>query len=177
MSDTTALDRFLEDAGPRALVMARIATSDPDEAMDIVQDAMYNLVERYADRPEAEWSPLFFRILQSRIRDWYRRRKVRNRWRTWLGGAGDEADPIQELPDRRGDTPETHLTQSEQGRAIQAALATLPLRQQQVFMLRAWEGLDVAQTAAAMGCGEGSVKTHYFRALRALRKRLGEVWP
>ncbi len=152
-----------------------------DEALDVVQDAMTKLVTNYGDREPAAWAPLFHTILQSRIRDWMRREKVRSKVRGWLGGNRDDdpdpEDPIQQVADPHGLAPDQELIRRQQGVALKAALAQLPYRQQQVFMLRAWEGLNTAETARAVGCSEGSVKTHYFRAVRALRERLGDQWP
>jgi RNA polymerase sigma-70 factor (ECF subfamily) len=122
---------------------------------------------------------LFYCILQSRIKDWYRRNLVRNRLRSWLGSADaaeDEEDAMQLVADPAGRTPEEIVMVNSSMAALDIALRALPLRQQQVFLLRAWEGLDVRQTAAAMKCAEGSVKTHYSRALKALRAKLGEHW-
>ncbi len=137
---------------------------------------MTSLVERYGARPPAEWPPLFHRILQNRIRDWARRRALRERLRAWLGRTddADAPDPIAQLPDPDGRNPADSAAQAAAGRRLDAALRALPLRQQQAFLLRAWEGLDVAETAAAMCCSQGSVKTHYFRAIQALRARLGD---
>jgi RNA polymerase sigma-70 factor, ECF subfamily len=139
---------------------------------------MTALVERYGARPPAEWAPLFHRILQNRIRDWARRRAVRDRLRAWLGRSddADAPDPIAELADPDGRDPSDAAAQAAAGRSLEAALRALPLRQQQAFLLRAWEGLDVAETAAAMRCSQGSVKTHYFRAIQGLRERLGDEW-
>lgn len=172
------LDRFLASVERRAYRTALIATRNAEEAFDIVQDAMLKLVEKYGDRPEAELAPLFHCILQSRIRDWYRRGKVRNRLRSWLGGNDpeDSEDPLQLVPDPAGRSPEELVTTAGSISALEVALHELPLRQQQAFLLRAWEGLDVRQTAQAMRCAEGSVKTHYSRALAALRSKLGEHW-
>lgn len=174
----SALDEFFASVERRALRMAEIATRDRDEALDVVQDAMIGLVKSYADRPAEEWPPLFHRILQSRIRDWGRRASIRARFRAWLGRDDDEdaGDPIAELADPAARGPAERVIDGAAGRAIEAAIGELPLRQQQAFLLRAWEGLDVAATAAAMSCSEGSVKTHYFRAVRALRAKLGEEW-
>lgn len=168
-----ALDRFLAGIERRAFLIARMATGNADEAMDIVQDAMLQLVRHYAGRREDEWAPLFHRILQRRIYDWYRRMRVRNRWHYWFSRdeAADrdmlenQADPAAVDPAEATDTDRT-LT------ALDAAIAQLPLRQQQAFLLRAWEGFNTEQTAAAMGCSQGSVKTHYSRAVHALRERL-----
>lgn len=171
------LERFLAGVERRAYRMARIATRNSDDALDIVQDAMLKLVEKYADRGEAELGPLFHCILQSRIRDWYRRSSVRNRLRSWLGSDDEsEEDPLQLIADPAGRSPDEILAARGGIEALEEALTSLPLRQQQAFLLRAWEGLDVKDTARAMKCAEGSVKTHYSRALAALRVKLGEHW-
>lgn len=180
LQDSRALDRFLASIERRAFRMAQIATGHEEEAHDLVQESMLKLVERYATRDEAEWGPLFHRILQSKIRDWYRRTKVRNRWRLWLGRDedGEQADdPLESIADVSTPSAEHQLKTKQAAAALDEALRVLPLRQQQAFLLRAWEELDVAQTAAAMGCSEGSVKTHYFRAVQTLRKLLGSHWP
>ena len=181
LDQSQALGRFLAGIERRAYRMAQIATGDPDEALDLVQDAMLKLAERYATRPEEEWTPLFYRILQTRILDWHRRMKVRNRLRAWFGsGSGEEdekEDPLENIPDVHSPDPAKQVTIKRAAQALDQALQELPLRQQQAFLLRAWEELDVAQTAQAMGCSEGTVKTHYSRAVHTLRKRLGEHWP
>lgn len=158
--------------------MARFATTDDDEALDLVQDAMLGFVRRYAGKREEEWSPLFYRTLQSRIIDWHRRTTVRNRLRGWFGGGGDDPDdgpdPLERVADPHAPDPARQLANKELGGAIEHALRKLPLRQRQAFLLRSWEGLDVAQTAVAMGCTDGSVKTHYSRAVHTLRHLLKE---
>lgn len=170
-----ALDRFLASVERRAFVMARLATGNADDAHDIVQDAMLTLVRSYASRGEQEWGPLFHTILQSRIADWHRRSKVRNRLRVWFGKRDeDDDDPLQNIADGRSADPPTQLKDKQAMAALESAIGKLPLRQQQAFMLRVWEGLDVAQTACAMSCSEGSVKTHYSRAVHTLRERLKE---
>ena len=172
-----ALERFLSSVEKRALRIAQIATSNSDDAFDIVQDAMFKLVEKYPRKREDEWHALFHRILQSRIRDWYRRNTVRNRFRSWLGSSSDEdEDPFQNEMDEAGRSPEQELQTGLSMEALEQALQNLPLRQQQAFMLRAWEGMDVRQTASAMACAQGSVKTHYSRAIHSLRISLGEHW-
>jgi len=173
-----ALERFLASSERRALRMAELATGNREEALDIVQEAMLALARHYAGHDPAEWGPLFHRILQHRIRDWYRRNRVRYRWLAWLTTDDDnDEDPLAALPDPQAPRPEDRLGQERAGEAIEAALRGLPWRQQQAFLLRAWEGLDVRATAAAMGCSEGSVKTHYSRAVHALRALLGDHWP
>lgn len=178
----TALNRFLADVERRALRLAELALGNGEDALDAVQDAMIGLVEHYADRPEPEWRPLFHTILQSRIRDRQRRQSVKNRIIQWLGGGrqGEEdegPDLLEQLADPAGVEPGRWLDSGAAGQAIVASLSRLPLRQQQCFLLRLWEGLDVAETARAMGCSEGSVKTHLSRALAALRDQLKEYAP
>jgi RNA polymerase sigma-70 factor (ECF subfamily) len=174
------LDRFLQDVEKRAYRIAQIAVRDPDDALDIVQDAMLQLVRAYGARPADEWRPLFYRILQNRIQDCRRRRKSRSRviaW--WTGGTREDDDEMPDAIDQAvGDEPEPsrRLMNDEAMAALESALRELPERQQQAFLLRNFEGLDVAQTAAAMGCADGSVKTHYFRALQSLRAKLGQHW-
>jgi RNA polymerase sigma-70 factor (ECF subfamily) len=177
LEQNRALDKFLASVEKRAYRIARIATSNSEDAFDIVQDAMFKLVEKYAAKPEVEWQALFHRILQSRIRDWYRRNSVRNRFRSWLSSSlEDDEDPLQSVADEAGRSPEQLLQLGEGMQALEQALHNLPLRQQQAFLLRAWEGMDVRETAIAMACAQGSVKTHYSRAIHSLRETLGEHW-
>lgn len=159
--------------------MARFATSNSDEALDLVQDAMLDFVKRYTGRPEAEWYVLFYRILQSRITDWYRRASVRNRFRHWFAvDDNDEGeDPLNNIADPAAPDPAEMMVRRSVAEDLEKAVRRLPLRQRQAFLLRAWEGFDVAQTAAAMGCSEGSVKTHYSRAVHTLRTFLEEYRP
>ncbi|GLI39941.1 RNA polymerase sigma factor [Geobacter hydrogenophilus] len=180
LDSTEILNRFLAGIERRAFRMARLATSDDDEALDLVQDVMLSFVSRYAGKPEGEWAPLFYRTLQNRIVDWHRRTGVRNRFRAWFGGGGEgeeESDPLENLADNSSPDPLVSLQRSDLGEAIESAVRRLPLRQRQAFLLRAWEGLDTAQTAFVMGCSEGSVKTHYSRAIHTLRDFLKEYAP
>ena len=175
----TQLNRFLADVERRALRIAEIAVRDRDEALDLVQEAMIKLVRNYSDRPEDEWTPLFYRILKNGIRDWHRRQKVRNRVMVWFGRRGpadDEYDVVAEAPDPAGRSPVEELENREALEKLELAVHRLPARQREAFMLRTFEGLDVAGTAVAMGCSEGSVKTHYSRAVHTLRDQLGEHW-
>ncbi len=162
----------------RAFRIAEIATGNREDALDILQDAMYKLVQKYAARDPQEWGPLFQTILQSKINDWYRRNAVRNRFRVWFNFGDDDgdADPVQGLEDVNARQPEEKIHAEKSIDELEAALKKLPKRQFQAFVLRMWEGLDVAQTAQAMKCSEGSVKTHYSRAVHALREELGEHW-
>lgn len=172
------LNRFLADVERRALRIAEIGVHDRDEALDIVQNAMIKLVRKYADRPSDEWPPLFYRILQNGVRDWHRRQAVRNRVMVWFGRRDDEDyDVVASAPDPLGRAPEQELENEEAMGSLEAAIRALPARQREAFMLRTFEGLDVAGTAVAMGCSEGSVKTHYSRAIHSLRETLGEHGP
>ncbi len=178
MTASRALDQFLSSVEKRALKIAQLALRNDDDALDAVQDAMMKLVQAYAARPVEEWRPLFYRILANRIRDMQRRRTVRGRIMAWLPSRDDEDeefDPIAQAPSLDAG-PAKRLELDEAIGALELAVAALPPRQQQAFLLRNFEGLDVNETASAMGCSEGSVKTHYFRALENLRAKLGEVF-
>jgi len=174
------LNRFLADVERRALRIAEISVRDRDDALDLVQDAMIKLCRSYGERPSDEWTPLFYRILQNGVRDWHRRQAVRNRIMVWFGrGRSDEDDydVVAGAPDPIGRSPDEELTNNEAMDSLERAVADLPARQREAFMLRTFEGLDVAGTALAMGCSEGSVKTHYSRAIHTLRKKLEEHGP
>jgi RNA polymerase sigma-70 factor (ECF subfamily) len=171
-----ALDRFLAGIERRAFRIACIALRDRAEAEDAVQDAMIRLVRSYGRHPEDQWRPLFYRILKNRITDFQRRRKVRRAVMAWWPGQEPEGvspDPFESAVDQRG-RPDEVLEGEELLARIEEQLAALSSRQREAFLLRNFEGLDVAQTAVAMGCSEGSVKTHYFRAMQALDVALRE---
>ena len=172
---STNMEGFLRKVETRAFRIAVVSTRDADEALDIVQDAMISLTRHYADRSVDEWRPLFYRILKNRIRDWQRRRIVRGRVMSFFGGQeGEEYDPVAQAPGPASENPTVALEHSDAMAALEQALNELPPRQREAFMLRNFEGLDVAETAAAMGCSDGSVKTHYSRAVHRLRVKLGE---
>lgn len=159
--------------------MAETALGNRDDALDVVQDAMVRLCQRYARRDPEEWRPLFYRILQNGIRDHYRRSAVRNRFRSWLRPRGDvdatdsrPVDGLQTVADPVNTQPEVLLEREHALVRLQGVLRQLPQRQQQAFMLRVWEGMDVAATAAVMQCSQGSVKTHLSRALQRVRDQL-----
>lgn len=173
------LNRFFAEVERRALRIAEISVRDRDEALDLVQDSMIKLARKYVERPQAEWTPLFYRILQNGVRDWHRRQAVRNRVMVWFGRGNTEDgeyDVIAQAADPIGRSPDEELQNSEAMDDLEAAVGRLPARQREAFMLRTFEGLDVAGTAVAMGCSEGSVKTHYSRAVHSLREQLGEHW-
>lgn len=158
------------------------ATRDEHAALDIVQDAMMKLVEKYADKPGAELPMLFSRILQNTIHDHFRRQKVRSTWTTLLSAFGkgddkdDDFDPLETLQAKSDSNatadPARQFEQAQVVAIIEQAIAKLPARQREAFLLRYWEELDVAEAAAAMGCSEGSVKTHCSRAVHALAEML-----
>jgi RNA polymerase sigma-70 factor (ECF subfamily) len=154
---------------------------DEHAALDIVQDAMIKLAEKYGGHPAEEFPMLFQRILQNTIRDYYRRQKVRSAWSTLMSSLfpqqGDEEhDPLDVLQDEDNPSqpmaPDAHLEQSQVLAVIEETLKILPARQREAFLLRYWENLDTSETAAVMGCTEGSVKTHCSRATHALAAAL-----
>ncbi len=158
------------------------AVRDEHAALDIVQDAMLKLTEKYADRPAEELPRVFQRILQNTIHDHFRRAKVRSTWTVLLSALGakddkdDDFDPLETLAAKSDSNamanPAEQLEQRQIIGLIEEALAKLPGRQREAFLLRYWEEFDVAETAAAMGCSQGSVKTHSSRAVHALAAML-----
>ena len=175
------LSDFLASVERRAFKQCIYAVHEEQAALDIVQDSMMKLAEKYPQRPPAELPLLFQRILQNTIRDHFRRSKVRSTWTILLGNLGmggddDDADPLEtmEVDDTANipASPAAQLEQSQVMAAIEAAVKALPGRQREAFMLRYWEELDVSETAKVMGCSEGSVKTHCSRATHALAKVL-----
>ncbi len=168
------LDDFLSQVERRAYRTAILSTRKPADALDIVQDAMTQLVQHYRERPAEEWPLLFQRILQHRIMDWHRQQTRQKKWfwQTTANLDDDEEYEINFVVDEREQDPAELVARASDIDCVIQALEQLPLRQRQAFMLRAWEGFDVQETAASMGCSEGSVKTHYFRALQTLREHL-----
>jgi len=162
----------------RAFKQAVYAVRDGEAALDIVQDAMLRLAERYGGRPAEEFPLLFQRILQNAIRDWFRRQRVRSLWTTPLSALAsgsdeeDERDPLETLAPGAGSNcepePIAKLEETQVLEILEQEIARLPPRQREAFLLRYWEELDVAETAQVMGCSEGSVKTHCSRAAHAL---------
>jgi RNA polymerase sigma-70 factor, ECF subfamily len=174
------LSDFLAQVERRAFKQSVFAVHDDHTALDIVQDSMLRLTEKYSARPAAELPLLFQRILQNSIRDHFRRQKVRSTWTTLLSSFGigpdEEGDPLDtlEVDDTANvpTSPADRLEQSQVMAIIEDAVKGLPARQREAFLLRYWEELDVSETAKAMGCSEGSVKTHCSRATHALAKVL-----
>ena len=180
LQNSRELDQFLAQIEGRAFRMAQVALRNADDALDVVQDTMLKLARSYATRPSEEWRPLFFRILHNGIRDLQRRHTVRRRFTAWMPGPKQDPDEEAQNPlDNVADAAPTQTDMLMQGQAmrqLEQSLRGLPARQREAFMLRNFEGMDVAETAAAMGCTEGSVKTHYSRAVHSLREQLSEVW-
>ncbi len=175
------LSAFLRSVDKRAFKRAQFATQNPDAALDVVQDSMIRLADKYGDHDPAEWPMLFQRILTNAILDWHRRQKVRSAWMSNLSdfqgaGDGEEFDLLETLEietcSEQLEGADRQLERSQTLAMLDDAIQKLPDRQREAFLLRYWEGLDVAETAAAMGCSEGSVKTHCSRATHTLAKAL-----
>ena len=184
MATRQEISDFLASIERRAFKQAVYAVRENEAALDIVQDAMLKLSEKYADKPPAELPPLFQRILQNVIHDHFRRQKVRNLWTTLLSSLqpassdhdGGDSDPLETLlPGENNEMAENAANIVESGqivRIIEAEIQRLPNRQREAFIMRYWQDMDVAETAAAMGCSEGSVKTHCSRATHTLATAL-----
>ena len=180
LASRSELSAFLESVERRAFKQAVYAVREQEAALDIVQDAMLRLAEKYGHRPVDELPMLFHRIMQNAIRDWYRRQKVRSLWITLLsslgpGRDGEGDDPLEtfEAPDGSNpQAPGSELERSQVLEIIEQEISRLPERQREAFLMRYWEELDVAETARRMGCSEGSVKTHCSRAAHALASAL-----
>ncbi|MDJ0622534.1 MAG: RNA polymerase sigma factor [Desulfocapsaceae bacterium] len=171
------MDAFLQSVERQAYRIALVATRHHEDALDVVQEAMLRFVEKYSKKPREAWKPLFFRILYNQITTLQRRRTVQHKWFSWLLPGKDDTNPIEARPGSRTKEPEHATRVNTAYNALENALTDLSLRQQQAFLLRGWQELSVAETATAMQCSEGSVKTHYSRALEVLRERLGDHWP
>jgi RNA polymerase sigma-70 factor, ECF subfamily len=167
------LDEFLRQHENQAYKMAYVLTHNRDDALELVQDSMLRLVQSYATKPSAEWKLLFYRILQNCIRDYYRRQGIRKLF-SYFSPSNDST--VDELIDQTADisvnNPYQQLEQSANLVLIMNALKNLPLRQQQIFLLRAWQEFTISETATTLSISPGSVKTHYSRALQSLRQLL-----
>ncbi len=170
------LDSFLSSVERRALRIAQLGTRDTDEAMDCVQDAMLQLARHYSNRDPAEWPPLFYRILDNRLRKWRFRQVLRGRWLGARMGAvpAEDTDPLDSLSGPETERPDIATQSANTLHSVRSALEALPTRQRQAFVLRHWQGLSTTDTAIAMGCTEGSVKTHLSRACAQLQTLLLE---
>lgn len=178
MASSQELSDFLRDVERRAYKQTVYAVRDEHAALDIVQDAMLKLAEKYATKPVEEYPMLFQRILQNTMRDFWRRQKVRNLWTTLLSSFGsneddDDRDPLETIDvEDNSENPAEQLQRNQTIAIVEKALENLPPRQREAFVLRYWEDMDVAETAEIMGCSQGSVKTHCSRAVHALAQTL-----
>jgi RNA polymerase sigma-70 factor, ECF subfamily len=179
MATPKELSDFLASVERRAFKQTAYAVRDDHAALDIVQDAMMKLAEKYGDHAVTEFPMLFQRILQNTMRDYWRKQKVRNLWTTLLSSFGsndadsEERDPLETIDvEDDSDEPSATLARTQTVNLIEKALQKLPARQREAFVLRYWEELDVAETAAIMCCSDGSVKTHCSRAVHTLAKEL-----
>jgi RNA polymerase sigma-70 factor, ECF subfamily len=181
LATPSQLSEFLAEIERRAYKQAFFGVRDQHAALDIVQDSMLKLVENYAHKPAEELPMLFQRILQNTLRDFYRRQKVRNTWTSLFSSliphhSEDDFDPLEVLQDSSNHSqpaaPNESMEQDQLIALIEEALKNLPTRQREAFLLRYWEELDIADTAAAMGCSDGSVKTHCSRATHAMATAL-----
>lgn len=169
------LDQFLVHVEQRAYRTALLTARKSADGLDIVQESMLKLVQHYRTRTAAEWSLLFQRILQHCMMDWHRQQARHRKWFWQQPNCDldeDAEDEMNQIVDEREQNPAELLARASDINIVLKALENLPMRQRQAFMLRAWEGFDAKATAQAMECSEGSVKTHYFRALQMLRAEL-----
>lgn len=164
-----ALDLFFRDSEKKAYLMAIALTHNPDDALELVQESMLKLVQKYRARDPEEWGPLFHRILQNALRDWFRKKKFRQ----IITGLIPWSDEIVDTVDSEKSTEELAQLDQELVQVIEA-LNQLPLRQRQAFLLRAWQEFSTRETAFALSISENSVKTHYARATERLRQLLGD---
>lgn len=174
------LKNFMQDVTGRALVMMESATQGQHGiAMDLVQEAFISLHKSYAEKSTEEWYPLFYTILNNKLQDWRRKEARRNQPFSFFKKVSLDDDEVEfdNLVDESTPSPLEFLDQAVTAEEIQEAIAKLPVRQQQAFMLRAWEGFDTQTTAQIMNCTEGSVKTHYHRAIQGLRASLAHLNP
>jgi RNA polymerase sigma factor (sigma-70 family) len=182
MATDKELSDFLENVERRAFKQAVYAVRKDEAALDIVQDAMIKLAEKYGDKDAAELPPLFQRILQNTIHDYFRREKVRNTWVSLFSSIGrdqekqEDFDPLEHYQPEEGsaasESSADKIERTQTLEAIDQEVQKLPARQREAFLMRYWQDLDVAETAAAMGCSEGSVKTHCSRAAHTLAQAL-----
>ncbi len=182
MATDKELSGFLESVERRAFKQAVYAVRKDEAALDIVQDAMIKLAEKYGDKPAAELPLLFQRILQNTIHDYFRREKVRNTWVTLFSGLSKNSDDHEDFDlletyeaeegSQAAESSEDKVGRDQILAAIDIEVQKLPTRQREAFLMRYWQDMDVAETAAAMGCSEGSVKTHCSRATHALAQAL-----
>jgi RNA polymerase sigma-70 factor, ECF subfamily len=176
------MEAFLKSVEKKAFRIIQIATGGNDDALDILQESMMAFVRNYSNKNESEWRPLFYKVVQNKIRDWLRKEKFKRLFFFSMPAHQKEEsvimpDPIDTAPDLQTANPLTVAKTSQAMTRLHAVLKQLPARQQQVFLLRAWEELSTQETATAMNCTEGTVKTQYFRAINRLKEELEGTWP
>jgi RNA polymerase sigma-70 factor (ECF subfamily) len=188
VASNPSLDSFLAEVQSKAYHIAYGALWDEELALDVVQDSMLRFVQYYSGKPHGEWPALFRTVLNSRINDQRRKRLLANTKRKLVSLTGmgmsevgrdeqmAEADLPSEMHDAGFSGPEAQTTGGQLKHRIEAALCQLAERQRQVFLLREQMGLSIRETAETLGCSENSIKQHHFRALRAMRRLLSEVW-
>jgi len=176
INNIESIDEFLQSVEKRAYKMAIISLRDHHDALDVIQDSMIKLVTHYSERSIDELKPLFYRILQNRITDWHRHQKLKNFIFFWQTD-NDNLESDTFLDSASADVnsvaaPEDDLRYTQAKQQVTKALECLSLQQQQCYLLRSWEGFSVADTAKILGCSQGSVKTHYFRAMAKMKEVL-----
>lgn len=180
LTSHVALSAFLASIERRAFKQAMFAVQNQETALDIVQDAMMKLAEKYGNHPSGEWPMLFQRILQNTIRDSFRRSKVRSLWMTlfssFVGSDDEDTDPLDIISasseSAAFQSPQKQLEQAQVLTLLEREIEKLPARQREAFLLRYWEEMGITETASIMGCSEGSVKTHCSRATHTLAATL-----
>ena len=170
------MDAFLASMEKRAYRIAYIGLHDRDEALDVVQDTMMRMFVKYSDKPKADWRPLFYKVLSNRITDTHRSNTVRKKLQSWFKrDSSDDDSPVDAMdlmPSRVGEQPQNQMQSDKSMSVLERSINSLPMRQQQAFLFRHWEGLSTQETATAMGCSTGSVKAHLSRAMSTLKTSL-----
>lgn len=167
------IEHFLKEVEQRAFRMTQLATRNEADALDIVQEAMIKLVNKYSNKPLADLRPLFFRILENSILDWHRKEQLKKKIFFWRIDESDAESEV-EMADLSAD-PLNLLDSEKLGEHLLKVIEQLPVKQQQCFLLRTWEGLSVRETAEVMKINENSVKSHYFRAMEKLRSSKAQL--
>ncbi|MAZ24627.1 MAG: RNA polymerase sigma factor [Porticoccaceae bacterium] len=174
----TKIEDFLKDVSIRAFNICVVSCNNKDDAHDIVQNSMCKLVEKYKHNPSNQWKPLFYTILRNKLNDYYRKKALSNR----IFASRNTDEEYEETvsyspnPSDQSNNPQKSIETMERRSALKSALSILPRRQQQAFMFRYWEGFSTRETALAMNCSEGSVKTHLSRANERLRELLKGIY-
>ncbi len=168
-----AIEQFLKEIEHRAFRRTLLATRHEADALDIVQDAMIKLVNKYSNKPHNEWKPLFLRILENNILDWHRKEQLKQRLFFWRHDDTETHNEIEMVDESAN--PLSLLDSEKLGEQLIKVIEQLPFKQQQCFLLRSWEGLSVRETAKVMKINENSVKSHYFRAINKLRSSQAQM--